>query len=308
MSRQRLLRAIGSFGRTAGIVVVAHGGRSIGPEPTSPVQLSVLRMVPVARAIRHALRGSQVLVDRPRFSLRGWNGEAASPVHDLTELLDGISRDFGRIPVVLIGHSMGARASLRVAGHPMVSAVAGLAPWLPPGEPVSQLAGRRILLVHGSDDHTCNPAETWAYAERARSVGQVATIEMRDGDHAMLRRARRWHRLAAEFARLSLALPAAGSGGRPAGLGGLAAGDGALPASNGGLPAGVYLLHADSAVPPADSAMPPARSAAAAAGDGALTGPGAASPAGPGSAPPAGRGAVADAFARAAAGQRRPVL
>jgi pimeloyl-ACP methyl ester carboxylesterase len=271
MSRQRLLRATGGFGRTAGIVVVAHGGQSIGPEPTSPVQLSVLRMVPVARAVRHALRGSKVLVDRPRFGLRGWNGEAASPVHDLTELLDGISRDFGRIPVVLIGHSMGARASLRVAGHPMVSAVAGLAPWLPPGEPVSQLAGRRILLVHGSDDHTCNPAETWAYAERARSIGQVATIEIRDGDHAMLRRARRWHRLAAEFARLSLALPA-GSGGRPADIGGLAAGDGGRPAGDGALSAS----------------------------DGALTGPG--------STTPAGRGAVAEAFARAAAGQRRPVL
>jgi pimeloyl-ACP methyl ester carboxylesterase len=292
MSRQRLLRAIGGFGCTAGIVVVAHGGRSIGPEPTSPVQLSVLRMVPMARAIRRALRGSQVLVDRPRFGLRGWNGEAASPVHDLTELLDGISRDFGRIPVVLIGHSMGARASLRVAGHPVVSAVAGLAPWLPPGEPVSQLAGRRILLVHGSHDHTCNPEETWAYAERARSVGQVATIEMRDGDHAMLRRARRWHHLAAEFARLSLALPA-GSGGMPSGTGGLAAGDGALPASNGGRPAGVHLLHADSGAAAADGA-------AAAADGGLLTGPGGASP--------GGRGAVADAFTRAAAGQRRPVL
>jgi pimeloyl-ACP methyl ester carboxylesterase len=271
MSRQRLLRAIGGLGTTTGVVVVLHGGRSVGPEPTSPVQLSVLRMVPVARAIRHALRGSQVLVDRPRFQLRGWNGAAASPVRDLTGLLDKISRDFGRIPVVLVGHSMGARAALRVAGHPMVSAVAGLAPWLPPGEPVSQLAGRRILLVHGSDDRTCNPAETWAYAERARSAGQVATIEMRDGDHAMLRRARRWHRLAADFTRLSLALPAD---------------DGAVPAGGGALPASVRVLHAD-------------RGAAPAGGD-AMTGPG--------GAPSDGHGTVADAFARAAAGQRRAVL
>jgi len=207
MTRERLLHAIGRFGGTVGIVMVVHGGRAIGPQPTSPVQLSVLRMLPVTRAIRHALRGSQVVVDRPRFRLRGWNGDDASPVGDLRALLDQAARDFGHLPVVLVGHSMGARAALRAAGHPMVSAVAGLAPWLPPGEPVSQLAGRRILLVHGSADRTCSPAETWAYAERARSTGQLATIEIRNGDHAMLRRARLWHRIAAEFTRLSLALP-----------------------------------------------------------------------------------------------------
>jgi len=127
-------------------------------------------------------RGSQVLVDRPRFQLRGWNGAAASPIRDLTGLLDKISRDFGRIPVVLVGHSMGARAALRVAGHPMVSAVAGLAPWLPPGEPVSQLAGRRILLVHGSDDRTCNPEETWAYAG-ARPVRRAGGDDRDAADH-----------------------------------------------------------------------------------------------------------------------------
>ena len=80
----------------------------------------------------------------------------------------------------------------------------GLAPWVPPEEPVDQLAGRRILLVHASSDHICSPAETWAYAERARSAGEVATIEVRHGDHGMLRRARLWHAVAAEFARVSL--------------------------------------------------------------------------------------------------------
>jgi len=207
MSRERLLHAIGRFGCTAGVVMVLHGGRSVGPQPASPLQLSVLRMLPVTRAVRRALRGSQVVVERPRFRFRGWNGEQASPVGDLTELLDQVASEFGQLPVVLVGHSMGARAALRAAGHPMVSAVAGLAPWLPPGEPVSQLAGRRVLLAHGSADRVCSPADTWAYAERARAVGPVATIEIRNGDHAMLRRARRWHRIAAEFTRVSLALP-----------------------------------------------------------------------------------------------------
>jgi pimeloyl-ACP methyl ester carboxylesterase len=192
----------------AGAVVVMHGGRSVSAEPTTAIQPSVLRMIPVAAAIRHALRGTGAVVCRPRFRVRGWNGPEASPVQDLNELLDGLSGRFGRIPVVLVGHSMGARAALRAAGHPLVTAVAGLAPWLPPAEPVSQLAGRRILLVHGSADQVTSPAETWAYAQRARPIAEVATVEVRGGDHAMLRRARLWHRLAAEFTRFALTQPA----------------------------------------------------------------------------------------------------
>jgi dienelactone hydrolase len=109
--------------------------------------------------------------------------------------------------VVLVGHSMGARAAVRAAGHPAVSAVAGLAPWLPPDEPVVQLAGRPVLLVHGTSDGITSPAETWAFAERAREVTEVAAVEVRGGDHPMLRRARLWHAIAAEFARATLGLP-----------------------------------------------------------------------------------------------------
>jgi pimeloyl-ACP methyl ester carboxylesterase len=184
----------------AGVVVVAHGGKSVSSEPTTAWQPAVLRMVPLARAVRHALRGSGAVVVRPRFQLRGWNGEQAQPVNDLAGILDGLGRRFGPVPIVLIGHSMGARAVLRVAGHPDVSAVAGLAPWLPAGEPVGQLAGRRVLLVHGNADRITRPEDTWAYAERARSLAEVMAIEIRNGDHAMLRRAALWHSIAAEFA------------------------------------------------------------------------------------------------------------
>lgn len=209
MSRETLWDAAGraDAASASGVVVVVHGGQSLSTEPTTAVQLPVLRMVPVARAIRQAMRGSGVVVCRPRLRLRGWNGADASPVHDLSELLDELSGRLGRIPVVLIGHSMGARAALRVAGHPQVSAVAGLAPWLPPGEPVDQLAGRRILLAHGSADTVTSPSETWAYADGARGVAPVAAIEVRHGDHALLRRAPLWDRIAAEFTRVSLGLP-----------------------------------------------------------------------------------------------------
>jgi Alpha/beta hydrolase family len=197
----------GEAAGVTGVVVVAHGGRSVSSEPTTAVQPAVLRMVPLARAIRRALRGSGAVVVRPRFQLRGWNGEQALPVHDLSGILDDLGRRFGPVPIVLVGHSMGARAALRVAGHRGVSAVAALAPWLPPGEPVGQLTGRRVLLVHGSADGITRPADTWAYAERARSVAEVTTVEIRNGDHAMLRRASLWHSIAAEFARGAFRLP-----------------------------------------------------------------------------------------------------
>jgi pimeloyl-ACP methyl ester carboxylesterase len=190
-----------------GAVVVAHGGKSDSTEPTGPLELAVLRMTPLANAIRRALRGYGVAVCQPRFEVRGWNGERASPVADLSRVLDEIGLRYGDIPVVLIGHSMGARASFRAAGHPAVTAVAGLAPWLPPGEPVDQLAGRRVLFAHGTADRVTPPAQTWAYAERARSVTDVAVIEVRGGEHTMLWRAPLWHRMAAEFSRLSLGLP-----------------------------------------------------------------------------------------------------
>jgi alpha-beta hydrolase superfamily lysophospholipase len=201
-----------------GVVVVAHGGQSSSTAPTNALQPAVLRMIPVAAAVRHGLQRSGAVVLRPRFRVRGWNGAQASPAADLHELLDGIAAGYGPVPVVLIGHSMGARAAIRAAGHPAVSAVAGLAPWLPLGEPAGQLAGRRVLLAHGTADTVTSPAETWAFVERARQVTAVTAIEVRDGDHPMLRRARLWHTIAAEFARSAL-------GPGPAAVGAASTGD-----------------------------------------------------------------------------------
>jgi pimeloyl-ACP methyl ester carboxylesterase len=190
-----------------GIVLVAHGGQSASTAPVTATQLAVLRMIPIAAAIRRAVSADGIEVRRPLFSVRGWNGAQASPAGDLTRILDEIHASSPAVPVVLVGHSMGARAAMRVTGHPAVIAAAGLAPWLPPGEPVDQLAGRRVLLAHGTADRITSPADTWAYAERARALCDLTAIEVSRSGHPMLRRALLWHSIAAEFTRAAFGLP-----------------------------------------------------------------------------------------------------
>lgn len=192
----------------AGVVVVVHGGCEASTQPVTMIDPAVLRMIPVTLAVRRAVGDSGIAVWQHRFEVRGWNGDQASPVGDLCRLLDDIKARYDGVRVLVAGHSMGARAALRAAGHPAVCAVAGLAPWLPPGEPTGQLAGRRVLLAHGSADTITRPGDTWAYAEHARAVASVTALEIRGGDHAMLRRAGLWHAIAAEFARMSFGLPA----------------------------------------------------------------------------------------------------
>jgi len=60
-------------------------------------------------------------------------------------------------------------------------------------------------------DLVTSPADTWAYAGRARALTAVAEIEVRGGEHTMLRRAALWHSLAAAFTGVALGLPPPGA-------------------------------------------------------------------------------------------------
>ena len=46
-------------GSTKGVVLVAHGGQASSTAPTSALQPAVLRMIPVAAAIRHGAAGER---------------------------------------------------------------------------------------------------------------------------------------------------------------------------------------------------------------------------------------------------------
>ncbi|MFI7319766.1 alpha/beta fold hydrolase [Streptomyces venezuelae] len=177
-------------------VLLLHGGREHGTSAPPAVNLPGLRMWPFARALRKSFGARGVAVGRVRYRCRGWNGERADAARDATRALADLAPRIGDAPVILVGHSMGARAALRAAGHPSVRAVVGLAPWCPPEEPVAHLRERGVVLLHGDRDGTTDPAESAAYAARATAAGADATLVTMDGgDHAMLRHAPAWHAL-----------------------------------------------------------------------------------------------------------------
>lgn len=179
-------------------VLLLHGGRAEGLGPPTLLNLPGLRMRPVEKAIARATDGHDVAVGRVRYRLRGWNGDQQDPAHDTRRALRELALVHGDVPVVLVGHSMGGRAALRVAGHPQVRAVVGLAPWCPDGEPVEHLHDRRVALVHGDRDTTTDPRASAAFADRAAAAGaQACFIPVPGGDHAMLRSPETWHTLAA---------------------------------------------------------------------------------------------------------------
>ena len=187
-------------GHTAAVVLVLPGGRADSFDPTDSRQLTAVRMRPIARALHRKGRKHGVAVWMLRYRYRGWNGDDMSPVPDATWALDAIRARHGDVPVVLVGHSMGGRTALRVAGDDNVRGVVALAPWLFDTEPTDQLAGRDVLIAHGDLDKVTSPRASRRYAERAAFVARVRYVSVRLDLHGMVLRWRLWHRLTTSFA------------------------------------------------------------------------------------------------------------
>jgi pimeloyl-ACP methyl ester carboxylesterase len=183
-----------------GIAVLLHGGRAESLDPVRAGQLAVLRMLPFGRALSAAGRGRGLAVARVRYAMRGWNGTLQSPVADARAALEELNRRYPGIPSALVGHSMGGRTALHVAGEDGVRAVVGLAPWIEDGDPVAGLRRRRLLILHGDADRRTSAAAAEEYTTAAAAVAESASfVRVRGDGHAMLRRPRVWHRLTAGF-------------------------------------------------------------------------------------------------------------
>ena len=184
----------------AGAVLLLHGGASRGERMmVSPTQLSVLRMIPIAKRVARAGRG-RLAVFRLLNSRRGWDAHH-TPVRDARWGLERMAERLGgAIPTCLVGHSLGGRAAILAAGAPEVRGAVALAPWVSPADEPRGLEGRRILIVHGTNDRIASPQRSAVLARRIATAGtSVDYVTVEGGKHAMLRHGRRFTDLAAEF-------------------------------------------------------------------------------------------------------------
>jgi pimeloyl-ACP methyl ester carboxylesterase len=181
-------------------VLVLHGGASRqAGMAVSPTQLSVLRMIPIARRLARAGH-RQLAVFRLLNSVRGWDTDH-TPVDDVRWALDQLrDRLPADIPVGLVGHSLGGRAALLAVGDAGVRSAVALAPWVYPDDGSVDASGRDVLIVHGTADRIADPDRSAAAARLLqRTADSVSYVRVVGGKHAMLRRHRTFERLATDF-------------------------------------------------------------------------------------------------------------
>lgn len=181
-------------GPVQSVVLVLHGGKADSFAPSRPWHLSSVRMRPFTAKLARQGRLRGVAVTQLRYGVRGWNGETMSPVADAAWALQELAEHFGPVPIILLGHSMGARAAAHLAQQEQVSAVVALAPWWPDQDGLWFRRGQKLLVLHGVADGWTDPNESARQVLVAREHGVQARWLPMKGGHFMLRFPGRWHR------------------------------------------------------------------------------------------------------------------
>lgn len=179
------------------VVLMLHGGAQRGLREVGGRSASLWRTRRMREVLEPRLAEAGVATHLLQFAVRGWNAcldNEPSPVPDARWALQEVARAHPGTPMVMLGHSMGARTAVRAAAHPAVVGVVGLAPWLEPDDPVDALAGRHLLVGHGSRDKITSAKASWAYVQRARPLTASADFaDLGRLGHYMLARQDVWN-------------------------------------------------------------------------------------------------------------------
>lgn len=183
---------------SSAIILMLHGGKPNSRAIVDERSASWQRTAWMARSIADRAHVGGADVWLLRYRERGWNG-GADRVADTRRALDEVRVTHGDRPVILLGHSMGARVAVHVADDPSVVGVVGLAPWWSGQDPVSALAGRSLIAAHGRRDRLTSFAQTRQFVDRARRVTADAEfVDMGSRGHYMLSGANAWNDVAIE--------------------------------------------------------------------------------------------------------------
>ncbi|MEC4019521.1 alpha/beta hydrolase [Streptomyces sp. H27-D2] len=194
----------------SGVVLLLPGGEPVSTRRASSFSVAALR--PLARRLERAGRAEGLVVHLVHYRCRGWNGAAAHTAHDAEWAADEVLRRYGDVPVCLAGTGLGGRAALWAAGHPAVNSVLAISPWLPPvadaaePEPVKQLVGRQVMIVHGTNDQRTDPDLSYRLAERAKKANRdTCRFEVHSDGHSLHQHRSEVQALAVDFVLGSLA-------------------------------------------------------------------------------------------------------
>lgn len=181
-----------------GLVLMLHGGAEHAGREIDHRSLAFRRTRWMYDAITGPLGAAGVAVALLRFTVKGWRPHAPAieppPVADARAALGRLGREHPGLPVVILGHSMGARTAAWVADEPGVVGVVGLAPWLPPDDPVRPLTGKHLVAAHGRRDRITNARATARFVHRAEEVAASARfVDMGGLGHYMVSGVRRWN-------------------------------------------------------------------------------------------------------------------
>jgi dienelactone hydrolase len=175
------MRTTGS-GPDAAVCVDGGGRNEVEGTWSATLEWLVSRLAPRFPAIRFA---------EVRYRLKSWQ-RLDLCVEDGLAALDAVAPR----RALMLGFSMGGAVCVRAAAHPAVTAVVGIAPWLPERLDLSPLDGKRLAILHGALDRPLPgipgvTAKSSRHAfERACARGIDATyVTVRGGLHGVAVRA-----------------------------------------------------------------------------------------------------------------------
>lgn len=181
-------------GAVRAVALVFHGGsEGAGTKAVGEWSPSYRRAAYLHWCVKNRLADQGIALWLTRFRFDNWAYNGAAPgstqVDDSEAAIEQASIDYPGVPVVLIGHSMGARVAVRVAAQAHVAGVIGLAPWFPAEEAVDTLTDRHLAVAVNPGDPHATAAEATAYC--ARAAARAISVEYQEiGSESLGRRAR----------------------------------------------------------------------------------------------------------------------